>query len=238
LLNVARVLTDIGNFYIETGDYNKALQYQNEALDIRLNVHHSGGVVTNLIQIGEVYCHENKEDMAIEILGKALATAEEIKVKPKIFQIHLMLSNIYENKGDYNNSLKHYKAFHEMRDEVMHEDAEKKIKNLQLIFEAEQTRKENVIIKAQKAEIEQKNIQLQKTIDELTRTKISRRAKAITLFVAMALIVIEDTIMHFAVNPYAHDDFLITLVANGAIVLLLKPIENIIEQFLLSRLVR
>jgi len=149
-----------------------------------------------------------------------------------------MLSKIYENKGDYNNSLKHYKAFHQMRDEVMHEDAEKKIKNLQLIFEAEQTRKENVIIKAQKAEIEQKNFQLQKTIDELTRTKISRRAKAITLFVAMALIVIEDTIMHFAVNPYAHDDFLITLVANGAIVLLLKPIENIIEQFLLSRLVR
>jgi len=85
LLNVARVLTDIGNFYIETGDYTKALQYQNEALDIRLNVHHSGGVVTNLIQIGEVYCHENKEDMAIEILGKALATAEDIKVKPKIF---------------------------------------------------------------------------------------------------------------------------------------------------------
>jgi len=104
-------------------------------------------------------------------------------------------------------------------------------------FEAEKTRQENAIIKAQKQEIEHKNIQLQDTIDELTITKVSRRAKAITLFIAVALLITEDAIMHFIISPYMHENFFFTLLANGLVVILLKPIEKVVEHYLLSRLV-
>lgn len=45
-----------------------------------------------------------------------------------------------------------------------------------VMFEAEQTRKENVIIKEQKAEIQRQNRQLQDTIDELTRNSVRHTA--------------------------------------------------------------
>jgi tetratricopeptide (TPR) repeat protein len=235
--NQARVLTDLGHYYFEVQDYEKALDVQTQALQIRESINLTGGIITNMVCIAEIYRKIGKEIEAAEILEKALKLAETVNVKPKIFQIHELLSELYDARGANEKALGHYKEFHRLKEEVSHEDVEKKIKNQQMVFEAEQTKKENAIIKAQKSEIERKNVELQETIDELTLTKISRRAKAITLFVAIALLITEDAIMHFVVNPYIHDDFLISLGANGLIVLFLKPIEKAIEHTLLNRLV-
>lgn len=76
----------------------------------------------------------------------------------------------------------HHEIFHELREKVQEEDNARKLVDAKLIFKAEQTKKENVVIKKQKQEIESKNHQLQQTIDELTITKISRKARSITLW--------------------------------------------------------
>src|SRR6185436_8796061 len=148
-----------------------------------------------------------RPDDAIAILGKGLKLAEEIKVKLKMYQIHLLLSEIYQGKNDPVKSLFHYKLFHQLHEEVEVEDSERKIKNAQLVFEAEQTMKENIIIKKQKAEIEKKNHELQQTIDELTRTKIGKKARAITLIIAIILFVLEDSILHFALVFVSTDNY-------------------------------
>jgi len=134
-------------------------------------------------------------------------------------------------------SLFHYKSYHHIREEVQHEDNEKKIKNLQLIFEAEQTKKENAIIKAQKNEIELKNKQLQETIDELTITKISRKAKVITLVLGIFLIVAEEPIMGLVLHQIGEENGILTIAAKVIIILSLKPLDKGIEHFLLKRLV-
>jgi tetratricopeptide (TPR) repeat protein len=232
----ARVLNDMGVYYRETGNFEKALDYLNQAHTIREKVNAFGGMVTDMLQMAGIYEQQGKLDEAINTLQKALKIAEDIKVKMKMFPIHEMLSRIYQAKGDNEKSLAHYKQFHELREEVEHVDAEKKVKNMQLIFEAEQTKKENTIIKAQKKEIEIKNVELQLTIDELTRTKASRKAKAITLGVAVTLFILEEIIIEFVVHPLLpRDNFLISLGANGVIVFCIKPIERTIEHYLLYR---
>ncbi len=233
----ARVLTDIGIYYFEMGDYQKAAEQQQQALDIRIGMHIENGVVTNMMLLAEISVKSGRRDEAIALLYKALSIAEEIKVKQKMFQIHSMLSDIYQLNGDSVKSLFHYKTFHLIREEVQNENNEKKIKNLQLIFEAEQTIQENAIIKAQKLEIETRNTQLQETIDELTITKISRKAKALTLVVGVTLIVAQDPIFELVLTRINENNYLFTIAAKVIIIMSLKPIDIAIEKYLLKKIV-
>ena len=147
------------------------------------------------------------------------------------------MSEYYQDSKDVEKSLYHYKAFHTVSDEVNKEDGEKKVKRAEILFAAEQTQKENAIIKAQKAEIEKKNKELQETIDELTITKVSRRAKALTLLVAIVMIIAEEPIMHLVQHYIGEENFYFSMVAKILVILSLKPIDSAIEHYLLHKIV-
>src|SRR6185369_13726670 len=142
------------------------------------------------------------------------------------YQVHLLLSKVYKAKNDLEKSLYHYEIFHEVREQVQEEDNVRKLADAKLIFEAEQTKKENIIIKKQKQEIEQKNIELQETIDELTITRISRKAKALTLFIAIVLFIFEDSILEFALHILSSENYYISLAVKIGIVFSLNPIDK------------
>ena len=93
------------------------------------------------------------------------------------------------------------------------------------LFESEQTKKENVIIRAQKVEIENKNQQLQETIDELTITKVSRKAKAITLVVGITLIVAEDPIFNLVLTRIGENNYLLSILAKIIIIFMIEEIK-------------
>ena len=234
----SRVLSDLATFYFDRNELDKAIQNNQEALSIREEFKMFGGAITNLLLFSKIYLRQNNLDSAITALDKAMTIAEELKVKLKVFQIHLMLSEIYENKGELQKSYYHYKLYHQISEEVFKEDGEKKLKRSEMIFEAEQTKKENVIIKAQKIQIEKSNIELQKTIDELTLSKINRKAKAITTIIAILLFIIEDSLLHFVIAPHTHENFFVSLTANFAVVFCIKPIEKLVEHYLLHRFVK
>ncbi len=234
----SRVLADLANFYFDKKDFEKSIAFNQEALAMREELKLLGGAITNLLQLAKIKQLQNDSEAAISKLNKAMQFAIEIKVKPKIFQIHLLLSEIYESKNELTKSFEHYKLYHQISEEVFKEDGEKKLKRSEMIFEAEQTKKENVIIKAQKKKIGETNIELQKTIDELTLSKINRRAKTITTIIAIVLFIAEDSLLHFVIAPHTHENFLISLAANFAVVFAIKPIEKLVEHYLLHRFVR
>ncbi|MEI7801333.1 MAG: tetratricopeptide repeat protein [Bacteroidota bacterium] len=234
----ARVLTDLGNYYLETGDFENAINSHQQALALRKEFNLPNAQITNLIQLGDIFRKQGKMDDAITTLNNALMIAEQLKVKSKIFQIHSLLSDIYQVKSDSPKCLFHLKAFHQIKDEVQHEDNEKKIKNLHLIFEAEQTQKDNQIIKSQNAEIERKNVQLQRALDELTHTKASRKAKTITLIIAVFLFLLEEIVLKTTEGIYKHDSLILSLTLKCIIILSLKPIETFVESFWLKKFMK
>ena len=234
----SRVLTDLGNFYFDRNELGKAIQYNGEALAIREEFKMVGGAITNLLLFARIYQQQNDPESALTALNKAMNIAEELKVKPKIFQIHLLLSEIYESINDLKKSFEHFKLYQRISDEVNKEDGEKKLQRSEMIFEAEQTKKENVIIKEQKRQIEETNITLQKTIDELTLSKINRKAKTITTIIAILLFIVEDSLLHFVIAPHTHENFLVSLSANFAVMFCIKPIEKLVEHYLLHRFVK
>ncbi len=106
------------------------------------------------------------------------------------------------------------------------------------VFEADQTRKENAFIRQQKVEIEQKNRELQDTIDELTRAKIGRKAKAFTLAIAIVLFIFQDAILRTALKLLASDNYFLLLAVKMAIIFSLAPINRSIEHHLYKRVTR
>ena len=155
-----------------------------------------------------------------------------------MYQIHLLLSEIYHCKNDLARSLFHYKQYHHLQEQVVLEDNAKKIKNVRLVFEAEQTRKENIIIKKQKAEIQSKNTELQNTIDELTITKAGKKAKAFTLLVAMVFFIFEDGILHFIFHLMPANNFWLSLSIKMIFIFSLKPINGAIEHYLVKKVIK
>jgi tetratricopeptide (TPR) repeat protein len=236
-LAICNSLSEMGNYFFTTGEFSKAEEFFKKSLALREQNKFIGGAITSCIRLGETYIQESKPEEAVAVLEKGLSLAEQVKLKPKMYPIHLLLSQIYERGNNPEKSLFHYKLFHNLREQVETEDNARKLKNAQLVFSAEQTKKENSIIKKQKEEIEKKNIELQETIDELTRVKIGRKAKAFTLVIAIVLFVLEDFILHFVlINLPANND-LISLVVKMIIIFSLSPINNAIENYLLKNVI-
>lgn len=150
----SRGLTDLADYYFETGDFAQAIKYNKEALSLRREMKQLNPSITNLVNLGRIYFKQGDYPIALKNLFEAKKIAEEINVKVKIYQIHQLLSDIYLATGDLSLCLGHFKNFHEIKEEVNHEDIERKVKNQVQLFKAEQTEKENAIIKAQKIEIE------------------------------------------------------------------------------------
>ena len=237
-LGISNSITELANFYFRENNLAEAERLNKQALIMREENHFAAGAITSCIKLGEIYIKQSRWDEALEILNKGLAMAEKLKVKPKIYQAHLLLSKIYKSRNDLEKSLYHYEIFHEMREQVLEEDNARKLADAKLIFEAEQTKKENKIIKKQKLEIEKKNVELQDTIDELTLTKVSRKAKALTLGVAIVMFIFEDPIIGFSLRLLSSNNYWLSLFLKMAIIFSLSPINGAIEHYLLKKVIK
>ena len=235
---VASAETELANYYFETGNYKESEILHTRAIEARIGNKLLGGAITNYIRLGEIKIKQSQPDDALTVLNKGLVLAEQIKVKPKMYQIHLLLSDIYHCKNDLGQSLFHYKQYHHLQNQAGREDNAKKIKNVKLVFEAEQTKKENSIIKKQKAEIQKKNIELQDMIDELTITKAGKKAKAFTLLIAIVLFIFQDSILHFVFQFMPANNFWLSLVVKMVIIFSLSPINTAIEHSLIKKVIK
>ncbi|HJW28080.1 MAG TPA: tetratricopeptide repeat protein, partial [Saprospiraceae bacterium] len=117
-LSVSNSLTELGNYYFAIGHYAEAEDYHRRSLEVREQHKLIGGAVTNCIRLGEIYIQQFKPEEAITIIEKGMKLAEQIQVKPKMYQLELLLSEIYQRKNDLVKSLFHYKRFHEFREQV------------------------------------------------------------------------------------------------------------------------
>jgi len=237
-MHTANSMTELANLYFRMENFTEAEALNKQALALREEHHFTGGAVTNYIHLGGIYIKQSKWEEALQVLKKGLALAEQTNVKPKIYQVHLLLSEIYEGEKDFEKSLHHFKLYQKLREEVEQEDYARKLADAKLIFEAEQTKKENIIIKKQKEEIQKKNIELQETIDELTITKVSRKAKAVTLVVAIVLFILQDFMLGFALDILPSDNYFLSLGVKMAIIFSLSPINRAIEHYLLKKVVK
>ena len=81
--------------------------------------------------------------------------------------------------------------------------------------------------------LENENIELQSTIDELTKARVGRKAQTIILFLGLSLFILEEIVLEPFIDNYSTNIWL-SLSIKLIIALLLKPLESFIEGLLLK----
>jgi len=165
----------IGKAYHKTGDYETALNYFFQALDFRLQLEDLKGAAKTYNSIAETYMQKAKLqeskimkrltfNQALVYSKKALEIQDEIKALPPLEKTYDILSKTYKELGDYTNSVKYFQLLLETKDTLFNIEKEKKIQEVQTIYEVE--KKEQEIIN-QKIEIEKKGavVKQQKTLN-------------------------------------------------------------------------
>jgi tetratricopeptide (TPR) repeat protein len=142
----ARALHELGHAYERLGDRKKANEYYAKCLRIREETEQREGQCTTLVALGNLHLDEDYEK-AFDFLHRALNLAEQIGAKQRVYQSHLALSHAHEHRGDTVEALHHYKAYHEVHDELAKLASGIRVKNLQTIYEAEKRRREAEIAK-------------------------------------------------------------------------------------------
>lgn len=155
----AEVLNTLGTVYQATRDYPQALECYSGALKLSRAIALRYETIGSLLHIASVKAEENDMNEALGTLNQALGLAEEIGSKGRLVEVHQSLSDVYNRSGQFQKALYHYESFHQIKEQVYNDEAEMRLKNLEVVYQVEAARRE--------AEIEQlKNVALKQEVNE------------------------------------------------------------------------
>ncbi len=105
---IAMIYNGIGNVYVNTEEYEKALYYFKKSYEIELKKKNLIGQDYNLANIGEVFMLKNQMDSARYYLNKTLELEKLIYEKDKLGVIYNLMGQLYKREGDCKKSISYY----------------------------------------------------------------------------------------------------------------------------------
>ncbi len=155
----AEVLTEIGKIYEEVGNDTRALLVYVECLVEAQRSGNQRAESSALTSLGRIHLRQDELAQALRLLNDALKLAEVVSAPQLLSEVHLTLANAYEKANDFMRANHHFKEYHRIYTEIFNENADTRLKNLQVLHQVENAR--------QQAEIHQlRNIELQEEIKE------------------------------------------------------------------------
>jgi serine phosphatase RsbU (regulator of sigma subunit) len=179
-----------------TGKYEEAEKYARKGIELETELGDKMGISRLLVGLGKIYFELGKIDLAEEKTLEALSIAEKINLRIAIAPSHVLLSDIYEFKGDFKKALKHHQLFFKVNEELVNTNAVVKAKSFQLIGKIEKAHKE--------AEINRlKNVELKNALERI-REKNREITDSITyaLRIQTAILPPLKIVEHFFENSF------------------------------------
>ncbi len=167
----SRALNDMGILCLECGDFDKSLEYLTASLAIREKLDMRQAIAGSLIELGRLYLRTNRNREALEVLQRALELATTLKARPRVFLSHKLLSEAYEAAGDYKAALAHFRIYQDLQEQVYSNEANARVKNLQVSLEVEGAEKMAAMEQEKNRELQEKNEQLEQLLAELSATQ-------------------------------------------------------------------
>ncbi|HVG13517.1 MAG TPA: tetratricopeptide repeat protein [Chitinophagaceae bacterium] len=163
----------LGELFIAQKDYLKAAAYLEEAIDKakKQTPPFPANLCRLYTSLSRVHTGNKDYEKAICILQLALQTATKSNLRYLIHDIHLTLSGVYKQVGDFRQALNSYEQFHLLKEEVINLSASAKLKNLELSNEIQAEKKEAEIHRLRHIELKEAYIQLQKTQEQLIQVE-------------------------------------------------------------------
>lgn len=148
-------LNNIGNTYLALEKFGKALNYFHQALELIPFIDDKFKQVFTLLNIGKACARQNQFELAESYITRGLAIAEESKQKGFQFECHEILAGIYKKQDQFERALTHYEQFHLINKEVFNDEANQRLKRLEVRYRTETIQKEAEIYLLKNVELEQ-----------------------------------------------------------------------------------
>lgn len=107
--SITIALNGIGNVFLDTQEYDKALYYFKRVYTYDLKNENIRGQEYSLSNIGEAYLYNKSYDSAYFYIDKALELTKKYKHKQSEAIRYNLLGLLFQKKGDYNKSTEFYK---------------------------------------------------------------------------------------------------------------------------------
>lgn len=151
----AFALNLLGTIEIKAHNYKQALQHIDKALTTRTEIGNSKGIVESMIAKGELLTQLQRYDEAIHLLTDAHSKAEKLNSITLLSSLHQALSAVYESKGEFREAIKHCKLYIHFHERVFNQYNAERMRNLQILHQVENTKRENEIFRLKNIELAQ-----------------------------------------------------------------------------------
>ncbi|MGZ4054768.1 MAG: tetratricopeptide repeat protein [Bacteroidia bacterium] len=156
----SKIYADIGNYYYQKEDFSEAFSYQQKSIEIRKKNKLNNSLITNYIELAELFIKQNIYEEALKNALFAEEIAKELNVVIKLYQVYLIISTIYEATGNTSLALEYHKKYHQTKEEVFSQESARKMKQISMHHEMETMQKEKEIFKL-------RNVVLKEALDEI-----------------------------------------------------------------------
>ena len=148
--NIASTLNIIGRIYSEKGDYNTAIKYHQEALEMAVRDSFQVEIVQILLGFAETYKKQGNPRLAINYFDRAKTIAEEIGFNYELKVAYEGLAFTYVELFDYQTAFNYLSLLRNIEKTIYNIETDDKIRNLMFSYQLE--KKENQI-ELQKSQI-------------------------------------------------------------------------------------
>ncbi len=159
---VANTLNYIGELYMKF-DSLQALDYFNQSLLINQEIGNVKGIARDFFLLGSVYLTLKEYPTSLDFLKQSLKLCDESNLPDTKQSVHQKLAVVYDKLGDYENSLRNYIIYQEIKDSLYTVVIHNQIAELETKYQTDQKEKELMVKDAElariEAEIKQRNFQ-------------------------------------------------------------------------------
>ena len=162
----AMVYANLADVYLTLEDYDMCIEYADKAIQIARDLNDEMTVLVARVNHAQAVGKKGDYASAIEILEDVQAAFKEMDRQGDIMDLHEILSNFYEEAGEYQRALGHQKEFKRIHDTIFNQEKQKVISELKEKYESDKKNKAieilNLKVQKQKLELEkeagQKNL--------------------------------------------------------------------------------
>ena len=132
-----KTLTKLATIYLHNKDYKTALAYYDTTYQLHAKTNNRFGIAEVGLGRGVIFLDQKQYDEALDFFTGSLAIAKESNARILEIRCHIMLSELWEAKGDYKKSLGYFKQYKQLEDSLFSQDMQEKLFRDQMRFATE-----------------------------------------------------------------------------------------------------
>ncbi len=147
---IYKPLTNLGDLYIRLKNVPKAIDYISQALKVSEESNNKFGIASSLLNLGKAYRLKNDNKTAIEYVEKSLEKSLEIQTLSLIRNSYEVLTELYEQTGEFEKSLFFHKLYKSADDSLINKNVRQSMNEMELKYEAQKKEQEVLALRVEK----------------------------------------------------------------------------------------